>query len=743
MKITAMRPHLLPLGLLLLAAVLPYWRIALGLDCLAGDDLLNQNIVWKHFWVECVKNGDFPLWNPHAFCGSPFLANVQTGNLYPIETLSLLIDPFLFFGWATLFHVWLAGIGVYGLIWDPTKNRWAGFFGAMVFCHAGTTAFDATVPMIRNLFPMAWAVWVIWFTWRMLRQPTRWRFLWMAVATSMMWLSGSPQFGIYGFYAVLLTGIYHLAFGGSREHGLGEALKRLLWAMGAFCLGMALAGVQLVPMYELATFSANRAGGARYEFATIDSYPPYLLVTSLFPDLFGVPWRGDWWASGTGYHEICTYLGLPVIVLAVAAAIALPWKTTRFWLLLGLAALLLSFGRFTPFYRIPHAILPGFAMVRVPARILFLLTLPVSVLCGFSFDRLAGSANRALERVTYRSLFIGILAIMIALWGTLILRPWITDRFNAIQISRFLAGTKQSGIVPTTIDLSQQRLAAEGHYRVFLHAFERPLITGFLMLFILWIGGRISRRGLVSGLVAALVFFDLSTFLYPAIRSVPRKESFQRAYGPSDSLKYLIELQNRSKQPGRYVQMDDLVSWYLRDRMQPYQPNRPQIHGLYSVRGSDPIILRHYSELVNEILGVPKDEFPGPILLMPKWNLVHRDLFRLLACRYVLTTADIPGLPLLHRGDVHVYEFPDALPRAFIDVGEGEKHEIPAIFIEDSPDRVVLRGDAPRPGELILLDTWYPGWQAMVNGQEVPVKRWKAFRSVDVPAGPLEVECTF
>jgi hypothetical protein len=62
-------------------------------------------------------------------------------------------------------------------------------------------------------------------------------------------------------------------------------------------------------------------------------------------------------------------------------------------------------------------------------------------------------------------------------------------------------------------------------------------------------------------------------------------------------------------------------------------------------------------------------------------------------------------------------------------------------FEIDQPERVRLAVSAPAPSVLVLSDSWFPGWRATVNGQDVPVERANIlFRAVQVPAGPHTVE---
>jgi hypothetical protein len=64
-----------------------------------------------------------------------------------------------------------------------------------------------------------------------------------------------------------------------------------------------------------------------------------------------------------------------------------------------------------------------------------------------------------------------------------------------------------------------------------------------------------------------------------------------------------------------------------------------------------------------------------------------------------------------------------------------------AVIEVDRSELVRIRVQSTSPGLLVLSDTYFPGWQASVDGESHPILRANlAFRAVAVPAGDHEVE---
>jgi hypothetical protein len=68
----------------------------------------------------------------------------------------------------------------------------------------------------------------------------------------------------------------------------------------------------------------------------------------------------------------------------------------------------------------------------------------------------------------------------------------------------------------------------------------------------------------------------------------------------------------------------------------------------------------------------------------------------------------------------------------------------PATVREPSDTDLTVTFDARAPGQLVLHDTYYPGWKAELDGREVPIRPANAaFRAVAVPAGRHQVRFVY
>jgi hypothetical protein len=64
--------------------------------------------------------------------------------------------------------------------------------------------------------------------------------------------------------------------------------------------------------------------------------------------------------------------------------------------------------------------------------------------------------------------------------------------------------------------------------------------------------------------------------------------------------------------------------------------------------------------------------------------------------------------------------------------------------LHDTPNRITIHATLDAPGYLVLADTWYPGWQATVDGAPAELLRANyAFRAIYLEAGEHAVEMAY
>ena len=111
------------LALLFLAGITLafFWPLILQGQWLpqGGGDLVSFLWPQYHFAAEAIKSGSLPLWNPQLYAGAPFLADNQSGVLYPINLLAFVIFPKITYQvmeGLVIFHIWLAGECMYAAL---------------------------------------------------------------------------------------------------------------------------------------------------------------------------------------------------------------------------------------------------------------------------------------------------------------------------------------------------------------------------------------------------------------------------------------------------------------------------------------------------------------------------------------------------------------------------------------------------------------------------------------------------
>jgi len=655
---------------------------------------------WRLFAAETLRSGFLPLWNPHQFCGTPFVANSQSAVFYPLNLLFCLSPVKSAFGASVLLHLWLTGCFAYLYLRSPALKlgRPASLLGAVGWqlCHWQV----AWLALPTFLCVSAWLPLALWLADRAASRPTPARAVPLGLCLGVLLLAGHLQIALYCLGLIFAYALLRVA-----------PLFRMQWPALPACAGLTLAlafglaAPQLLPAVELARVS-HRAGGAATGAAYAGyvrlAVPPANLVTLFAPGFFGSPTRGTFWGEplngGPGaYMEDAAYGGVLTLLLALLG-VAATWKArreTRFFALAALAALLLALG--SPLNALLFFGIPGFAQTGSPGRVLVLWSFCLPVLAAIGTQALLETgAARAGGRALAAFVLLLLLTGGYTAW-------WVNTHYPVGALANNLAGESDTWRVPLGL------LPAAGAA--------------------LWLRqrGSLTAGGLGTAL-AALVAADL----------LAAGAGFNRTTAPGNvyPATALTDFLRQHRSEGRIMPLNR--RWSLTDRPPPaiLPPNVATVYGLDDTQGYDSLLTGQYFAFAGALDGgSPAPPENGNMVFT--YGAGSREA-REAAARWIVTLEPLSGQqPVWSGGGAFVYEDEKAADRIQMRGGKSEGYG-PAYFLPGwGPNqvRVLMNDGFAAPQSLVVADQWYPGWRAYFHGEEVQMTQGPdVFRTLTLSA---------
>ncbi len=724
--------------ILVVTPLVLFWRIVFAGRVLFWGVPLLQFYPWQQFASEMWRSGNVPLWNPFVGNGASLAANLQSAVFYPLNVLYLLLPVEQAMGYTAVLHAILAGLAMYA---------WGRAFGLRTLpALVGALAFQLSQFFIARfgfLSITATFPWLAIWLWRAevlaQRRPRSVSdALWLALAIGLGLLAGHAQTAGLGLIVVALYAAIRL-IQETRRLGDKETRNHLLSAIGhlllALVMGVALAAVQLLPSSELAAQS-QRTGGLDYEFAVTHSLHPLRLLTFLAPDLQGHPADGNFWGYDN-YLENAGYVGVWALLMSMFALSNLKSQVSNLksatWFFGATIAvsLLIALGRFAPFFPLLFRALPGASLFQGPARLLSVYTLAVAALTSIGTEQLlSGDRLRSLGRI-----------LLVAAMGVLLAGIAGATLIHIRAV--FVRPVIQLGVT----------LGACAAYLAFRPNFPP---AGGGARFKLW---QIALIGVVA--VDLLVAdwrlnptTDASLYRNPTVSaSAVRTAVAGRVLWFADDetdIKFNRYLSFIKSGP------EDAAYWLgLRETL---LPNTAMIERVPTANNFDSLLVSRYNDVVTLLNKLPEADALRVSGVMD--------------ARYIVSPRELP-LPVVQRGaDVTVYRNDAALgrawivsqarvvsdsvaaltdpsfdPRQVVQIStrsvkspiskEGTAGAIGTIqSLQDSPNAVTIHAESESGGFLVLADTFYPGWQATLDGTPVEILRANhAFRAVVFPPG--------
>ncbi len=589
----------------------------------------------------------------------------------------VLPEPFGF-NLLIVFHLLFGGIGLFLFLRSENLGELPAVLGAFTFELMPKLFAHYASGHITLLFAVMWTPWLLWVEKKKTVSPGKQYYFLPGIILGMIALADVRW--------VAYAGLVWMAFSffSARIHLL--RIRNLLgWigqTLGAGLIAFLIAAPLVLPLIEYTRLSTRSLLNPADNLMI--SLPPAQLLGLLIPQFWG-------------YAETIVYPGVITILLMLAVlCLAETRRKTWFWTGVILAAVILALGTNIPGAGV-LARLPGFSLLRVPTRWLFMACLSFSVLAAYGADALSRNEVYKLARPNPTIFYVGISAFIL-----------------------FLA----AGVFLVSKDLPLPFLWSA----IFI-----PVAS---LLIILRVYAKIPA-GWWFPMIFGLAILDMGTISLSQV-------SFQDAGPVMRANKPVADFLNRQVKPFRVYSPSYSVPQQL-----------GSLENIELADGIDPLQLSAYVTFMHEATGVPS---AGYSVTLPPFSTgnpqIDNQAYRpdaqklgLLNVGYVVSDYDLTSenLSLVARaGESRIYQNNLVKPRAWVQpadlpVGEG----ILSMPVPDiSPNRITLTAEGP--GLLVLSEIDYPGWTVRVDNTRANIRQAAGIlRAVELPAGKHAVTFSY
>ncbi len=692
--------------------------------------------------AESFKAGEFPLWDRHMAMGFPLLADFQSAPFYPPHLVLIFLPFFDAVRLLFLFHYLISAAGSYTLARQWGYPTYLSLIAAFLFTFGGIIV---SLTNVLNHFQTAvWLPWLILTGERAIRSYSGKDFLVFSGVGLVQFLAGSPE--LYAISLVLLC--VDIVAAAKQRAGMSW-VRPLTLIIAANVLVAAVSMVQLLPTLEL-FLQSRRPTSIPYQEATAWSLHPISLINFFILDkevdasLF----------SGVRFFFgrdppffISLYMGQICVFGICSWFYCAPRRDKYVLSSLIVIGISVALGRHTPIYSYLLA-MPVFGLVRFPEKFVFfvyplIILITLQGLQAFVTEHV-GTAKKTLLPL--------VLILTLLLFVYLYCRFWADDFLTVLRWSNLVEPGLILGVLPSWLFSLERQMLLLGAMFLLLLLYKQEKLSVFLF--------RI--------LVVVLVFIDLTSahrqFQFPVelalvtdkpkIISGPGRQNYRLFSGLPSLHPSVFTMRDRS-----FTEVTEAV-WSS------FVPNIGVFYGIDYMQEIDALSRASYDIFLKTAKNFPPEKL---YLLLGALNVKYITSFS------PLPEGEIHMLRYFSEYPLWLYELRQVVPRAY--VVPASEHETDPIrtlerlvskdfdpmqnvlleklllldnkaefraearIVEYAKQVVHILASLDQPGMLVLADSFYPGWNAYVNGRKKPIYRANLFfRAVQLPAGTHTVE---
>ncbi len=756
----------------LLISLLPFYRVFYGQVPMPGDllggaylpwldykygysvrvpiqntsltDVVSAQYPWRELAIDTIKQGNWPLWNPYSFSGTPLMANLQSAPLYIFNIWMLIFSKLT--GWTLLLftQIFLSMIFMYLYLKETGLGKAESIVGSISFAFSGFMVTYLQYATIGQSF--MWLPLLLLVTDKYFKEN---KLFWLTLVPLISFFiitAGSFQSAFYAFfiwfcYAFLKTYLYS-----KKSNDKTFFLKKVSAVFICLIFIFLVSAVQILPSVELFNLSIRNIDHniQQYNFGLL---PMANLATLFSPDFFGNPVTGNFWGK-IGYQESTGYFGIIVMVFFIFGAYqAIKNKAFEqiFFLVFFLVSLLFIID--SPISRLVYVLKIPILSTSYATRIFLITDFSGAILAAYGFHKARQNQGLILKICLYT------LAILIGIQVGLFISIKMADSTNFQNLNNFEIKNYSVALKNNIIPMGM-------------------IIILFMILKLFF-----RKKQLLAGLVIILVTIDLLRFDIKFNTFADKKF----VYPITPVMQYLKNNLGYYRFDREHAEIIPPNTWIPYKIMSPsgYDPlhslEYSHFYNVYNQQSPDSGSSR-YSELyaynspildlagVKYITAVRRDskgelsskEYSYPQTLKdPKFKRAFEDKSVII----LENSSVMPRVNLFENYDVEInqldasnklYRGYDFRKRIIIDdnlISSRTLKTLPtdqAEIIDYSSNKVNIISKTNYDSILMLTDAYYPGWEATIDGNKT--KLFKAdgvYRAILLPGGSHKITFSY
>ncbi|RJQ27892.1 hypothetical protein C4577_00425 [Candidatus Parcubacteria bacterium] len=713
------------------------------------SDVFSQFFLWKYLAVDMIKSGNWPLWNPYSFSGTPFLATYHSATIYPLNILLLIPG---YFGWGIFIfsQTFFAALNMFFLLSCWIKSNFAKFTGAFIFAFNGLMT--TWLELGTAVAAISWLPLSI-FAVEKYKTSLKFRYLLILLTSlTMTILAGNAQITTYAYIIVSIFAIIRLW-----DKKLLNYIKNTTSIAIIILLSITLCAPQLIPSLEILSKSI-RSQDSYTQDNNFGLLPLREIFKLFIPDYYGNPVTRNYWGF-LNYSETSSFLGTLTLPLLLFSLFYLKKnQISLFFLVVFLFSLYFSFQNSLSiwFYQLKIPLLT----LSYASRLLFITGFSAAILAGLSLSQINSSSEnlyRYLKLVLHS--FAALLGIVI---GTFLVKfvifQIINDSPSEFYLNYYL-NNKDFALVNFDVALRNTILP--------IAILGTSILVGNIINKISLPIVRKNTLSLFLVFILILSFLDFTRYFLKFNPFVSKKMIF-----PQTSTTQFLQSQSGVFRVGR-------------EHAEILPPNTWMHYKLQSFEGYDPIYINQYGKFmsflnggdirenssgryaelsskyssafldaanVKYFVGILRDQegkVPGDLINFKLKEAGYQTVFKdhstvvlenTKALERAYFASDILIFPISETEKIYMNNL-NLDPRKTIILekdlnvksvtGQG-KVEI----VNYTPNKVAIDTTTTQEEVLVLADQYEKGWTATIDGQITPISRANLiFRAIKIPPG--------